>query len=97
VRDEDQQANHGSGESKASPGRDQPPPVPPVSGLPPQLLPGIGPGFRRDRGERIGWLYRCSIRHRPGRGRVSTHPITQRSQLVDRQDLVALRFIHNHI
>ena len=97
MRGEDQQANRGSGDSQASPGRHQPSPVPPVSGLAPQLLPGVGAVLRRDRSERIGCLYRCSIHHRRGRGRVSSHPITQGSQLVDRQDLVGIRFIHNHI
>jgi hypothetical protein len=97
VRDDDQQANRGSGESEASTGCGHPSPVPAVSGLAPQLLPGVGPGLRRDRGERIGFLYRCSVGDRAGRGRVSTHPITQGSQLVDRQDLVGIRFIHNQI
>jgi hypothetical protein len=93
----DDHGNHATGESEAPSGRDKPAPAPPLGAPLPQVLPGIAAGLQRHRGRRAGHLDRRCAGHRPWRGRLVSRPITQGAQLVDRQDLVSIRLVHNLI
>ncbi|MGH3693743.1 MAG: hypothetical protein ACRDRX_07085 [Pseudonocardiaceae bacterium] len=61
-----------------------------MSGVAPQVLPGVGTGFLRDGGLIRHPDLRCARSRR-------AHPrlITQGAQFLDRQDLVSIRIVHN--
>jgi hypothetical protein len=108
VSGDEQHRDRTTGQSQAPSGRNEPAPALPALGLPPQRLPRIlvrliGPQRTpRGRLRRIRCLprlrlleQRCGAGRRLRRGAFSPYPIAQGTQLVDRQNLVSIRLIHN--
>lgn len=98
---DDQRSNPATGDSEDAHGRERPDPAAPspaslTSGPAPEVLPGISAGVQRDTG-RIRHLELRRGRHRRGSRCFCAHPVTQGAQLLDRQDLVRIRLIHNAV
>lgn len=105
---DEQHRDRATGQSQAPSGCNEPAPALPTLGLPPQRLPGIlvrliGPQRAlRGRLRRIRCLprlrlleQRCGAGRRLRPGPLSPYPIAQGTQLVDRQDLISIRLVHN--
>jgi len=100
VAGEDHQRNPATGGGETTRGRQWPgpselSPASLTSGPAPQGLPGIGAGLQRDAGGLIRNLELRGARYRRGRRCFRPHPITQGAQLLDREDLVTIRLVHN--
>ncbi|MDT7711930.1 MAG: hypothetical protein QOG46_619 [Pseudonocardiales bacterium] len=97
---EDQQCKPATGRGETTGAHEWPDPPglsPPLlaSGPAPQGLPGISGGVQRDTGGWIRNLELRSARYRRWRRCFCPHPVTQGAQLLDREDLVTIRFVHN--